>query len=204
MLGFKKRLQEQSKRLLVRFSSVYSPLPVKLFKLRKSWGDFVNDYSNISVACDMTFKIYQKSLCPLTNKTSWDYITESLAYANVINFANRLNYRIYKNAYKRYGKKLDMVSVIEGGRKELRTSCKEDKNLHAHIGVELPAGMNLTEFKKIVQECWTDTYWGNYNNKITNIKSRSAYSNYQVKDNLDSLVLPASNVSMSWELQHSR
>ena len=200
MLGFKEKLQQQSRKLLVKFSSVYTPHPVKLFKLKKSWGDFINDYSNVSVACDMTFKTNQKYWCPLSNRFKWEYITESLAYANVINFANRINYKIYKNAYKRYGKKLDMVSVIEGGRKELRTRSKEDKKLHAHIAISLPTTMNFAEFKNAVHQCWTDTYWGNFNNKITQLQSKSAYANYQVKDNLDSLVLPATNLSLSWEL----
>ena len=200
MLEFKEKMQIQSKRLLVRFSSVVSPLPVKLFKERKSWTDFVDDYSNISVACDMTFKRCKKHICPLTKQTKWEYITESLAYANCVLFANRINYKIYKNAYKRYGKKLDMVCAIEGGRKDLRTRSREDKKLHAHICIEKPSGMNLTEFKKIIQECWTTTYWGNFYNKITNLRSRIAYSNYQLKDTLDSVVLPASNVSLSWEL----
>ena len=118
MLNFKDKLQSQSKSLMVRFSSVFSPLPVKLFKLKRSMNEFITDYSNISVACDMTFKPYISYSCPLTNIKKYETISESLAYANVINFANRINYKIFKNAYKRYGKKLDMVSVIEGGKKD--------------------------------------------------------------------------------------
>ena len=37
-------LQKKSKSLMVRFCSVGSPLPIKLFKLKESWTDFVNDY----------------------------------------------------------------------------------------------------------------------------------------------------------------
>ena len=200
MLNFKDKLQSQSKSLMVRFSSVFSPLPVKLFKLKRSMNEFITDYSNISVACDMTFKPYISYSCPLTHIKKYETISESLAYANVINFANRINYKIFKNAYKRYGKKLDMVSVIEGGKKDLRSYSRDDKSLHAHIGIEKPSHLMFSDFKKIIQEVWTDTNWGNQNNKITHLKSRLKYSNYQLKDSLDSLVLPATNLSLSWEL----
>ena len=193
-------LQRKSKSLMVRFSSVGSPLPIKLFKLKESWTDFVNDYSKISLSCDLTFKKGIQYLCPLTNQKKWSYISESYAYANCVNFANRLNYKIYKNAYKRYNKRLDMVCVIEGGKKDLRSYSKEDKRLHAHIGVELPTGYTFSEFREILLKCWNDTEWGNRQNQISYLRNRSAYSRYQIKDSLDSVVVEASNMSLSWEL----
>lgn len=197
---YKEILERQSKGLISRFSSVGSPLPIKLFKLKKTWTEFVSDYSKISVACDLTFKKGVQYMCPLTHNNNWTYINESLAYANCINFANRLNYKIYKNAYKRYNKRLDMVCVIEGGKKDLRRYSKEEKRIHAHIGVELPSGYSFSQFREIVMNCWNDTEWGNRQNQISYLRNRSAYSRYQIKDSLDSVVVEATNVSLSWEL----
>ena len=73
------------------------------------------------------------SLCE--KPTKYEKISEGLAHYNCINFANRLNTKVYKNAYKRYGKKLDMVSVVEGGKKDLREYARDDKNIHAHIQI---------------------------------------------------------------------
>jgi len=199
MLDFRSKLERQSKRFMVRFSSVCSPLPVKLYKQKISWINFIEDYSNISVVCDMTFKQYNSYLCPLTNTTKYETISEGLAQSNCINFANRINYKIYKNAYKRFGKKLDMVSVVEGGKKDLRNYATEHKKLHAHIGIEKPDHISFADFKNIIHECWTETIWGSYIQKITKLKSINGFSNYQIKDSLESIVLNATSVSYEWE-----
>ena len=57
----------------------------------------------------------------------------------------------------------------------------------------------MSEFKNIIQDCWTNTTWGKYITKITLLKSKTGYANYQIKDSLDSLVLPATNIKQSWE-----
>ncbi len=199
MLEFRYKLEKQSKSLMVRFSSVGSPLPTKLFKMKRSWTDYIEDYSNISVVCDLTLKQYISYSCPLTHTLKYEKISEGLAHYNCINFANRLNTKVYKNAYKRYGKKLDMVSVVEGGKKDLREYARDDKNIHAHIAVEKPEHLSFGEFKNIIQDCWTNTTWGKYITKITLLKSKTGYANYQIKDSLDSLVLPATNIKQSWE-----
>ena len=57
MSDFKKKLDKQSESLVGSFSSLVSPLPVK-FRLIKSWKEYVKNNSNISIACNMTFRDY--------------------------------------------------------------------------------------------------------------------------------------------------
>ena len=55
-----------------------------------------------------------------------------------------INKLIYKNAYKRYGKKLDIVMTIEG-----EASAKD---LHTHMGIALPSEMTVPQFEQIVEQ----------------------------------------------------
>lgn len=76
---------------------------------------------------------------------------------------------IYKNAYRRYGKKLDVVMVIEGERSR--------KDLHGHFALAKPATMDVMEFKARVLQALEmseafliadkdfDPLKGNYNEK---------------------------------------
>ena len=61
----------------------------------------------------------------------------------LINFVDKLNRVIYKNAYKRFNKKLDLIMVIEGEK-----NCRD---LHAHFAIKKPSDMQLKEFVKRVR-----------------------------------------------------
>ena len=105
MSDFKNKLDKQSKDLMGSFSSLVSPLPVK-FQTVRAWREHVRDNSNISIACNLTFKTHIKTYDALSQTTKKEFISESYAHAYCVNFAHRINSLIYKNAYKRYGKKL--------------------------------------------------------------------------------------------------
>jgi hypothetical protein len=58
----------------------------------------------------------------------------------LIKFVDKLNRAVHKNAYKRYGKKLDLIMVIEG-----ENNCRD---LHAHFAIKKPSDMQVKEFAK--------------------------------------------------------
>lgn len=57
-------------------------------------------------------------------------------------FINRLSKRIYKMAYKRYGKTIKNKSYIEGERK------------HMHGFIETPDFISKTEMRELINKCW--------------------------------------------------
>ena len=59
-------------------------------------------------------------------------------------FVHLLNSCIYKNAYRRNGKKLDCVMTVEGER-----SCKD---LHCHFAFSKPHTMTAREFNELVKK----------------------------------------------------
>ncbi len=62
------------------------------------------------------------------------------ALHRLVDILNRL---IYKNAYKRFGKKLDGIMVIEGD--------YYGKDLHAHFALSKPKYLTVKEFAKLVR-----------------------------------------------------
>lgn len=66
-----------------------------------------------------------------------------LERANV-RFVHMLNKVVYKESYKRFNKRLDVVLVIEGARELI--------DLHTHMAIKRPAYMQVNEFAKCVRK----------------------------------------------------
>ena len=136
------------------------------------------DDANVHIKADLTFKQSRIAVTPpLWGKEQTEYrtfISESVAYANVEQFASRLNYRIYKNAFRRFNKKLTMIAAVEGGRVEMRDTITDrgrDKRFHTHLLIEMPSFKYLREgkhripfneqvFMEIIEQEWTYFFFG--------------------------------------------
>lgn len=81
-------------------------------------------------------------------------------------FIDILNKLVYKKAYKRYNKKLDVVMTIEGE--------KSFKDLHTHFALTKPTTMKWNEFARLVR-------------KALNISGDFEIHNPNYKPNKDSL-----------------
>ena len=199
MSDFRNQMERQGNKLVNRFS--LPPLPFHYYEGDKSlinaWKDFVgNEHKNISVRADLTFKksrrIFFPSIGCHESYSQVHKITEGDAIANITFFCDRINYASYKHAYKRYGKKIDIISCIEGGRKQLREKTPnrdEIKELHAHLLLERPEHISFEEFKVLIKSIWIDTQWGNTQHYIKPIRNLYASAKYNVKSSLDSLDL---------------
>lgn len=80
-------------------------------------------------------------------------------------FINRLSKRIYKMAYKRYGKRIKNKSYIEGARK------------HIHGFIETPDFLSKTEIRELINKCWGDVGYA----KITRVSDYDAERIAQVE-----------------------
>ena len=114
------------------------------------------------------------------------------ARLNIAQFSSRLNYASYKHAFKRYGKKLDMVVSLEGGKGILRDNLSQmdmGKRFHAHILIQLPTHITFERFKIMILDNWYATEWGYYENKIELINSPFRSAAYQTKSSFDCIDL---------------
>jgi len=94
-------------------------------------------------------------------------------------FIKKLNKLVYKNANKRYGKKLNYVGVSEGNTTTRR---------HLHLTIDKPNWLWSVKFKSHVQHLWTyvesngEVHFGYGENEET------AYSKYQLKNKTKDLI----------------
>lgn len=198
MTDFRAELETSSKKLVKRFSLPMG-LPYSYARknqLTDAWGEFVSNEADVDVRADLTFKQVREVPTPplyghlqTTNRV---FLTYALAVANIGQFCERLNYACYKHAYKRYGKRLNVVSAIEGGKEDWRdnrVSTDADKRLHTHLLLQLPSHLPFSDFSALVWKCWFGTDWGYSEGKIQMIKTKYHSAAYNVKSTLDAIDL---------------
>lgn len=198
MTDFRATQDAASKKLVNRFS-----LPVGMpfsyarkNQLKDAWGEFVSNNADVDVRADLTFKQVREVITPpilgRIQTTDKVFLTHALAVANISQFCERLNYACYKHAYKRYGKRLNIVSAIEGGRRDWRENrlpCDSEKRIHTHLLLQLPSHITFRDFSALVWKCWIATDFGYTNGKIAMIKTKYHSAKYNVKTTPDSLDL---------------
>jgi len=199
MSKFRQMMERKGKTLENRFS--IQPLPFHHYANKKSlineWKDFIGDgNNNLSVRADLTFKRSRMvSLPSIGRRLPYSQvfkITEGDAVVNIASFLNRLNYASYRHAYKRYGRRLDVVSCIEGGRKQLREDTPDNeaiKEMHTHLLLERPNHIPYDDFEILIKKLWMETEWGNVQHYIKPIRNLYSSAKYNVKSSLDALDL---------------
>lgn len=195
---FRAKQEILSKKLVKRFSLPLG-LPFSYARnnqLKDAWGEFVSNKADVDVRADLTFKqgrdVQTPPLYGHLQTTERVFLTHALAVANISHFCERLNYACYKHAYKRYGKRISIVSAIEGGRgdwRENRVSNDTDKRLHAHLLLQLPSHIPFDDFSALIRKCWFATDWGYVEGKIEMIKSKYHSGAYNVKSTIDAIDL---------------
>ena len=198
MTDFREAMDKTSKKLVKRFSLPMG-LPFSYANknhLTDAWGEFVSNDANVDVRADLTFRqVREVNTPPILGNiqtTERCFLTYSLAVANIAQFCERINYACYKHAYKRYGKRLDIVSAIEGGRgdwRENRPNNDKDKRLHAHLLLQLPTHIDYDDFSTLIKKCWFATDWGYVEGKVEKIKSKYRSAAYNAKTTIDAIDL---------------
>jgi hypothetical protein len=91
---------------------------------------------------------------------------------NIRYFLNRLNVKIYKNSFRRFGKRLKVIPIIEG-----------DKNIHPHVHFtfDMPTHLTDDEFIQLVRACWGQTLFGYHQHNFTRIYDLNGWLGYKLK-----------------------
>jgi hypothetical protein len=80
-----------------------------------------------------------------------ELLTPDRASANFLHFMNILNKRVFGKAFTKFGTRLQVFSVLEGG---------PDKRLHFHAAIECPRDEIAFTFPSMIREAWLRTDWG--------------------------------------------
>jgi len=207
MSNFRATMDTQSKKLVNLVNCFSVPGTTQPFRHMSSaeknadeWGAFISN-KDFDVKADLTLKQMRMVLSPplwgtipISQKM---FITEALAVANISQFCERLNNACYKKAYKRYGKRVSVVSAIEGGWREVRyvdnygkvnyRKKYTGKRLHAHLLLSRPNHICYGDFQILIRKNWMATRWGYTRSHIEQINSTYRSAKYGVKVSMDNL-----------------
>ena len=99
------------------------------------------------------------------------YINNVRSSVNTKHFLNRLNQKIFKNSYRRFGKRLKSFVVMEG---------TDTIRHHIHLVLDKPNRVSFEDFKNLINDCWLKTTFGYHHTDVQQMYSDGWYS-YLIK-----------------------
>ncbi|MBS1983294.1 MAG: hypothetical protein JST16_03905 [Bdellovibrionales bacterium] len=129
-------------------------------KLQASFHDFVTHQSWHSPHA-VTLTMKQGRQADAGRGMSIQMLDSHEASANMRHFLNRLNQQVFGNAAQRFGKRVQVIPVLEGS---------ASKNMHYHLILDCPRNDLTDNYADLISDLWRDTPWGN---KEVNIQANS-------------------------------
>lgn len=136
------------------------------------WGPF----------CDITLTLKQAHR---SENGIWIRIDDYPCRQAFRHFMNLLNREVYGIAFRRHGKRLRVLPVLEKG--EVRSSglrsweCGASGRWHIHCAIELPHHLDALAFEKLIRSCWAKVELG-YGRILVRDGANAGWINYMLKD----------------------
>ncbi len=137
-----------------------------------SWGPF----------CDVTLTLKQAHR---SEKSAWVKIDDYSCRQAFRHFMNLVNRVVYGAAFRRFGKRLRVLPVLEKG--EIRASALrswergESGRWHIHCAVELPEHLDAVALEKLIRCCWAKVELG-YGRILVRDGTNAGWIGYMLKD----------------------
>lgn len=125
---------------------------------------------NNPIAVTLTLK--RVSLSDYNGTRYHSYLDDVKTTQNIRHFLNRLNQRVFGSRFRRFGKRLKVIPVIEG---DIKTRP------HVHFTFDVPNHLSRDEFSVLVKECWERTQFGYHQHDITQIYDLRGWIDYKLK-----------------------
>jgi hypothetical protein len=117
----------------------------------RSWGEF----------CDVTLTLKQGHQ---HDSGGWIKIEDHRCRQAFRHFTNLLNRAVYGSAFRRYGKRLRVLPVLEKGEVRARALRLSERGTsgrwHIHCAIELPSHFDAVALEKLIRDCWAKVEWG--------------------------------------------
>jgi hypothetical protein len=142
-----------------------------------SWGRF----------CDLTLTLKQARR---SERGAWIKIDDYPCRQAFRRFMNLLNKAVYGAAFRRYGKRLRVLPVLEKG--EVRTSalrsCERGRSgrWHIHCAIEMPSHLDAVALEKLIRKCWSKVELG-YSRIFVRDNANAGWISYMLKDRQKSM-----------------
>ena len=99
-------------------------------------------------------------------------------------FHESLNRAVFGAAFRRYGKRLRVLPVLEKGEVRTRTlrswEFGKSGRWHIHCAIELPSHIDAIALEKLIRKCWAKVEWG-YSRILIRDGANEGWINYMLK-----------------------
>ena len=137
-----------------------------------SWGAF----------CDVTLTLKQARQ---PDSGGWLKIDDYRCRQAFRHFMNLLNRTVYGAAFRRYGKRLRVLPVLEKGEVRARALRSWDRGTsgrwHIHCAIELPSHFDGIALEDLICDCWAKSS-GGYGRILVRDGANAGWINYMLKD----------------------
>src|ERR1700730_11991213 len=145
-----------------RITTAFRPLSTKVrsdpFASAKS--NFF-DTSSWGVCCDVTLTLKHARQ---SDSGAWVKIDDCRCRQAFRHFMSLLNRAVYGAAFRRHGKRLRVLPVLERGELHARAFRSWERGAsgrwHIHCAIELPSHFDAVALEKLIRNCWAKVEWG--------------------------------------------
>lgn len=103
-----------------------------------------------------TLTMKQGIWCEENGRRYWVPLTVTQCSQNLRHFLNVLNKQVFGSASQRFGKRVPVIPILEGG---------GPKRLHYHLLIDCPRDGLVWKFPMMISNAWQSTMWG-YNQEL--------------------------------------
>ena len=137
-----------------------------------SWGAF----------CDLTLTLKQGRQ---SDRGGWIKIDDYPCRRAFHHFTNLLNGAVFGAAFRRHGKGLRVIAVLEKGEvrpRALRSyECGTSGRWHIHCAIELPSHVDSIALENLIRKCWAKVELGHRRILVRDCAD-AGWINYMLKD----------------------
>jgi hypothetical protein len=119
------------------------------------------DTSSWRPFCDVTLTLRQARRL---DRGGWVKIDDYQCRQAFRHFMNLLNRAVYRTAFRRHGKRLRVLPVLEKSAACARALRSGERGTsgrwHIHCAIELPTHVDAVALEKLIRHCWAKVEWG--------------------------------------------
>src|SRR5215469_13194875 len=143
---------------------------------------YLFDIDNWGPFCDVTLTLKQARQ---SEGGAWIKIDDYPCRQAFRHFMNLLNKEVYGAAFRRYGKRLRVLPVVEKGEVHANALRSWERGTsgrwHIHRAIELPSHLDAVALEKLIRRCWAKVDLG-YSRILVRDCADAGWINYMLKD----------------------
>jgi hypothetical protein len=140
------------------------------------------DTSGWGAFCDVTLTLKQTRQ---SDSGAWVKIDDYRCRQAFRHFMSLLNRAVYGAAFRRYGKRLRVLPVLERGELHARALRSWERGTsgrwHIHCAIELPSHCDAVALERLIRNCWAKVEWGS-GRILVRDGANAGWINYMLKD----------------------